>query len=674
MVIEGAGGGPGVAAATPAASTVTEIKSAKLTERNFLLGAKSAGSITKLGTKLSDDLIKQAKSLIGLNNMVSDTDHYNAGSTEDFYVQEPGLYQGTSAFFSSAGDITPGIIKATTRDIENPNAISLALGRCPVMNPPWQFGELDDVRSNLTYPFIGRVYLNEIFSNYPIVVFEPGIEKFNNNVFNFWGLSLKGKEINDYVRGDSNPIKKALTWGKNLILAPIELVSTVIKELSGVSKSKFVYFQPRMKVYKHYFNEFCRDVAVKMGLIDISKEGKSNKAEIKDGTITNMNDPDSGDDEQLQGSGIFDMSDGLDSVLKGVANDKGVDGESVQSAIQDDDDANYSSPYIGSIKHLNFINMLPANTAGLLKGMVDRGYIPFLVQHGVGVSESFTNDTEPHPVASKLNSSAEEAQQQAQGGLVNQLAGISTGDFNLSDHVAKYFGGIAKDQIKFTGEMGLLLSGSGRTAFPEIWSNSRYSRSYSLNLKLFSPVGDTVSIFENVYIQFLIILCLTLPIQIGKSNYMSPFCVRVYSKGLFSVDFGMIDSLSVTRGEEVNDRSIANYPRTMNLSISIKDLNPVLSMSLGNGPFFSLKRANTSLTEYIATISNLSIADRYSIMKKFDNWFKRIALFFSDDVFNMTNIGFDLSQSFVMKPFMWFSKSFGGGTSVDQSKFTKTVY
>ena len=103
--------------------------------------------------------------------------------------------------------MTFGMYKEGMRDeAKNHNgtlpSISLRMGECPVVNPPWQFNELDDVRSNTTYPHIGRVYLTYIYSNFPILTFQPGREKMNANLLTFFtkGLGTDHAVLNKYIR------------------------------------------------------------------------------------------------------------------------------------------------------------------------------------------------------------------------------------------------------------------------------------------------------------------------------------------------------------------------------------------------------------------------------------------------------------------------------------------
>jgi hypothetical protein len=113
-------------------------------------------------------------------------------------------------------------------------------------------------------------------------------------------------------------------------------------------------------------------------------------------------------------------------------------------------------------------------------------------------------------------------------------------------------------------------------------------------------------------------MTMTAPIQTGKIMYMSPFSVKVFSKGLFSIENGIIESMTVTRGEEKNDRTRWGYPRTMKISLSIKDLQPAMMLSLGGSAFWKYRKANSSLTEYISTLCCLSISDRFSLARNFN--------------------------------------------------------
>jgi hypothetical protein len=67
-----------------------------------------------------------------------------------------------------------------------------------------------------------------------------------------------------------------------------------------------------------------------------------------------------------------------------------------------------------------------------------------------------------------------------------------------------------------------LLAGS-RMVFPEIWTDSSFSRSYSCSMKLNSPYGNNLAIYLNIIVPICHLLCLTLPRENFNNMYYSPF-------------------------------------------------------------------------------------------------------------------------------------------------------
>ena len=169
------------------------------------------------------------------------------------------------------------------------------------------------------------------------------------------------------------------------------------------------------------------------------------------------------------------------------------------------------------------------------------------------------------------------------------------------------------------GEYGLVLSGQARMAFPEVWQDSSFDRSCSITLKLFSPYGNRLSIFENIYVPLVFIMALALPKAIGRNAYMTPFIVRTVAKGLFTCDLGIISSLSIQRGEDAADRTVEGFNRKMVLSIEIKDLLPKLNLSIDGGVWGFLSAKNVGMHGYLRTLANIDIEDMLSIIKRFDN-------------------------------------------------------
>ena len=591
--------------------------------------------------------------------------------------------------------MTFGMYKEGMRDEAKNNkgalpSISLRMGECPVVNPPWQFNELDDVRSNTTYPHIGRVYLTYIYSNFPILTFQPGREKINANILTFFtkGLGTDHKVLNEYIRsggkkGILKGIGMALTSIKNTTLGAIEGVLGFMG-INFADASKFITFRPAMKLYREMANNLLREFAANLGLLDLTAEnydsGFNFDLNKNDNEVFNeIKDEEYAKD--IEDSFIGEKKDGIDKDLQSiVASAKEITSSEQQeeydkfgtikkvatvvgNAIKDGASA-ISSTYRGSIRRLDILDILPHIAFTSNQGKIsqffgdieNRSYIPFLCQSNISISETFSNSTKEHPIMGSINSLSEQSSDaKGIGGaqeIINQAQNLMGGaDFmtKMSELANKALKKGAGEIVSNVSEMCAIMNGDGKLLVPEIWSSSSYSRSYSVDFKFWSPTGDIVSIFENVYIPYLLLMVLAMPLQTGYHSYVSPFAVKVFSKGLFSVDFGMIESLTITRGDGANDRTRTNFPRSIKVSVSVKDLSPTLMLSLGGGAFWKYKRANSGLSEYIATMCNLSIADRLDIGRKFDTyWALQTASL--RDKFSLNNIGYAFGSSFIFKP------------------------
>ena len=604
--------------------------------------------------------------------------------------------------------------------------VSLRIGEAPVINPPWQFNELDDIRSDSTYPHMGRVYLHNIYSNFPILIFQPGREKSNANFLTFFGkgVGVDSQVLNSYIRSGGEPgiingFLMFLVSAKNFIVGGIEAVLGALTGSSFFNATKYITFKPAFKLYRKIANNLLREYAANLGLLSLSGEpsgpvpafdsngGTSNFPNFdKDGfeeifnaekeehsTYNEVPEELTKDDDKQALYG--ESSNPVAGDTAGESNSSAF-GEKIQTtyeylgndsdALEDKSGEQFNSTYRGTIKKLDVIDFLPR--PGYLKGTpsywydpktwINAEYLPYLCQNTISVSETFSNSAEDHPLISQINSMAQQrGQEQSMGGqagkLLQSLQQVSEDTMNggnLLESFKSAISGVAlsvatgagKDLIAHTSELGMIMNGGGRLTVPQIWSGSSFSRNYSVDFEFWSPVGDLVSIFENVYIPALLLMVLAAPIQTGYNSYASPFVMKVYSKGLFSIDFGMVESLTITRGEEKNDRTMANFPKTIKVSMSIKDLQPTLMMSVGGGAFWRYSRANSSMNEYIATMCNLTISDRESIARQFRMfWSETIAGL--RDKFTLSNIGYNFSQSIIMKPVMWWNKA---NANIDQ--------
>lgn len=256
--------------------------------------------------------------------------------------------------------------------------------------------------------------------------------------------------------------------------------------------------------------------------------------------------------------------------------------------------------------------------------------VVFYLDGLTSVSESFSNSTTESSLASSVNGLTDQAKEiqfilgsgnSSIANLVNDMGDVASSiTSSLSGVVTNLAGGILGG---LTGSgVNTILSG-GKIVFPELWQDSGFDRSYSLDIKLRSPDHDSLSIYMNILVPYIHLLALVLPrgldgttdsSHIDPNGYTSPFLVRAYCKGLFNIDQGIITSLSANKGAECcwNDDGL---PTQIDISIEIKDLYSVLFMSnLGNHllPHNVIKGVagvvtNTSMLDFLANMSGLNL-------------------------------------------------------------------
>ena len=203
------------------------------------------------------------------------------------------------------------------------------------------------------------------------------------------------------------------------------------------------------------------------------------------------------------------------------------------------------------------------------------------------VSESFSNDTTESSLASTINGYSDQLNEikflfgeDGTNAASALLGGASEATTSISQALSKGLGFAGGGLIESLSSKGIdaALHG-GKIIFPEIWSNSDFSRSYNLDIKLRTPDHDSLSIFLNILKPYCKILALTLPREYGDdpNTYSSPFLVRAYCKGKFNIEMGMISSISVNKGATGcwNDDGL---PTQLDISIEIKDLYSKMSM------------------------------------------------------------------------------------------------
>ena len=140
-----------------------------------------------------------------------------------------------------------------------------------------------------------------------------------------------------------------------------------------------------------------------------------------------------------------------------------------------------------------------------------------------------------------------------------------------------------------------------KVVYPELWSDSTYSKSFSVSLSFTSPYGDPLSIFKYVYVPFFALLCFALPRQAAENGMVSPFFVRADIPGMATSDLAIISDMSWTKGGSNNLWTKDGLPRSIDVQLTIQDLYPYLAMSKR----MSFLSANPSYTVFLDNMAGL---------------------------------------------------------------------
>lgn len=532
----------------------------------------------------------------------------------------------------------------------------IAMGDAKVINPDFQFNELDDMRTDFRRPKIGRLYAERIYDyNLPTVYFCPGKVEIKVNTLQI---------LSTFTRADSasltNYIKDA---GNNHIANGIAKMGGVLRQGVGfgakkiLDKAQWYSWTPLTTKYMKYMNEMLIELAVWMGLIDSDSElliGWQNELQSFIDAENNKSD-----DEKAINTATNKLKESWSKLVNKKSKNK--------VAIDKRTGVMVVNGYLGSAMStenqgvLSVLTILPqyARNNWVKTGKVDLNntenftngdnigepdsnnlqpeelFIPFGMCKGVNVSESFSNSTGEHPLTNEYNTLYEDAH------TSNLTTGMNTstivsgatkaadimGGFDtdksfgenalsLAGNVASTYGNKLLNGAS-NSEIGMVTTGAGRFVLPETWTNSTFDRSYNITFKFRSPYGHRLSIFENTMVPLLFLISMTAPRAVGLSSYTNPFYIKAFSKGLFSCDLGMITSLSISRGEDKNDRTVEGFFRTVTASVSIKDMLPTMQLGLGLGKWDITNAANNGMTAYMCNLAGVGFVERANLSRNF---------------------------------------------------------
>ena len=307
------------------------------------------------------------------------------------------------------------------------------------------------------------------------------------------------------------------------------------------------------------------------------------------------------------------------AIFLGIGNEKGPDGVTLYKHYNW---ANYQS-FVGysvpeSVKDNGDILKAAEDYFENLKDDLTHGqrcYVNFFMDPSTTISENISNSTQKSQLEGAFDSM--EGIVKEANMLLNSISSAGSEIGNFVSNAGEAILGLA-DTVTlglFKNMLGLaekeVLHGAN-LIFPEVWMDSEYSKSYSITMNFISPYGDDEAIYLNILVPIIHALCLALPRQSSANSFSSPFIVRGYSPGWFSIDMGMVEQIQIDKGPE-QSWNVRGLPTQAKVTMTIKDLYSQLMISPSNKPFLFL--ANQGLIDYLGSMCGMDLTEPNIVLK-----------------------------------------------------------
>lgn len=224
-------------------------------------------------------------------------------------------------------------------------------------------------------------------------------------------------------------------------------------------------------------------------------------------------------------------------------------------------------------------------------------FVSFYADSESSTGEDFSNTTMESSIASSLNKSSDLGKEirflLGEHGVLSDLVSEDTIDIALKsiDGISNAI--LAENNIvSQLGKEFAVIATGGKLIFPEIWSDSTFTRDFDVKLKLRCPCPNKVAWFFDICSPINHLLAFTLPrtpygqdiagrifaSDVTPNGYFSPFLVRGMYKGISNVDMGIVTALRIDKGKE-GSWTIDGLPTEVDVSMTIKDLYNVMAMT-----------------------------------------------------------------------------------------------
>lgn len=432
----------------------------------------------------------------------------------------------------------------------------------------------------------GYEFADKIISRMPLLYVTPGNTSFMGNAGskeNYRTFLLGKLGVSGATSGENDIMESSL--------------ETMLGEYNG----KLYTLTPAYKEYFEYVNPLCRAGAIFLDIGELSFEsettGGSNKFQnynwgINQGIAYEIYTEEESTEDDTEESDTTEDE------------EENTDNDGVKAKFEED----YSDFFQSTIEKIS--EKISDFESRLYYG----NSIAFYINSDASFQDSFGNETTESSLSSLINGLSDKAREiQFLLGTSRQMVGeaFDKVDGTLSDvksQIDNIVSKVAGGNSIFTtiaNSVKTIVSG-GRLQFPQIWSNSSFSKSYSISIKLNTPSTDRVSWWLDIYVPLCHLMGLILPRSEYINSYTTPFIVKAFYKGMFNIDMGIITEMTFTKGKE-GSWTKDGLPTVVDVSFTIQDLYSTMSMTSTESMFKGKTLQNVAEMDYVANLCGINI-------------------------------------------------------------------
>lgn len=462
----------------------------------------------------------------------------------------------------------------------------------------------------------GYEFADKIISRMPLLYVTPGNTAFMGNAGskeNYRTFLLGKLGVSGATSGENDIMESSL--------------ETMLGEYNG----KLYTLTPAYKEYFEYVNPLCRAGAIFLDIGELSFEsetiGGTNKFQNYNWGIN-----------QGIAYEIYTEEDSTeDDTKEDITED-----EEENTDNSDDKKAKFDEDYSDFFK--STIEKINEKISDFESRLYYGNSIAFYINSDASFQDSFGNETTESSLSSLINGLSDKAREiQFLLGTSRQMVGeaFDKVDGTLGpikqqiDSIVNKVAGGNSIFATIANSVKTIVSG-GRLQFPQIWSNSSFSKSYSISIKLNTPSTDRVSWWLDIYVPLCHLMGLILPRSEYINSYTTPFIVKAFYKGMFNIDMGIITEMTFTKGKE-GSWTKDGLPTVVDVSFTIQDLYSTMSMTSTESMFKGKTLQNVAEMDYIANLCGININE--------PDTFRMIRLWCA---FNITNRVYDFIPNLEM--------------------------